>query len=501
MKKIVNIKNLKLLGIIGLIGILSLFCTFYYLNSPFSNVYPWADSSGFLYDGFALTKGLTMYVDFFDHKGPLMFVINALGIIIGGMKGVWILDYISVFIFFFMTYKSIKLFSNNFSFVISAIIMTLMLPYYLNVGNYTESFSLGFLSIGLYFLLKYFYKEQSLKTFDTIIIGASFMCVLLLRPNMVGLWAVFCPMIFFDILHKKEYKRAFKIFISFVLGAFLVFLPFIIYFCMHNAWSDFIYTYITVNFLYINNQNSLISSAVTFLKNPITILVIMSIISLIINKNKNMIKNRWFYLITLILVTLLTFYTVILSGYTFPHYAVILAPICMVWLGHLLDFVSTGINKYKESKQHWVLGILVISLLLVFCYENNAFNYLKTIDYVWLNKIGRLEMDVVKDYLDNNSNKDDKIIVSGNSPEFYIYSGHLANTKYFYQGYPFFMNDDRFMKEFLKDVSSKNTKFFISCRLDFLEFYPDKEKLEKILNEQFKKDLVYDQIAIYKRIK
>ena len=37
---------------------------------------PLSDSTYYLYFGQAMEKGLVMYADIFDHKGPLLFVIN-----------------------------------------------------------------------------------------------------------------------------------------------------------------------------------------------------------------------------------------------------------------------------------------------------------------------------------------------------------------------------------------------------------------------------------------
>ena len=140
---------------------LTVFCSIFSLQSPFTHIFPWVDSSAFLYDGLSLTKGLVMYKDFFDHKGPLIFIINYLGInLTGGILGVWVLEVLSLFIFFIFLYKLIKLFSNNFTYILTSLIIMLTLPYFTGVGNFTELFSLPFIMIGLYFLTKYFFKKE-----------------------------------------------------------------------------------------------------------------------------------------------------------------------------------------------------------------------------------------------------------------------------------------------------------------------------------------------------
>lgn len=68
-------------------------------SNPVENL-PGQDNGVFLYAGQRLLAGDTPYVDFWDHKGPLIFYVNALGLLLGAGSrwGVWLLEY--VFLFF-----------------------------------------------------------------------------------------------------------------------------------------------------------------------------------------------------------------------------------------------------------------------------------------------------------------------------------------------------------------------------------------------------------------
>ena len=46
------------------------------------------DTYVYLYTGGLISKGLMPYRDFFDHKGPLLYLIMALGIDVGRVAGV-----------------------------------------------------------------------------------------------------------------------------------------------------------------------------------------------------------------------------------------------------------------------------------------------------------------------------------------------------------------------------------------------------------------------------
>ena len=73
------------------------------LAAPFSwtDKMPLSDSTIFLYIGKSMNSGLTLYQSLFDHKGPLLFLINAVGLRIGGEFGVWLLG-VASFLFGFL---------------------------------------------------------------------------------------------------------------------------------------------------------------------------------------------------------------------------------------------------------------------------------------------------------------------------------------------------------------------------------------------------------------
>lgn len=59
-----------------------------------------SDASIFEYFGYAMSNGEVLYKDLFDHKGPIIFLINYFGFILNGEFGIKIIYLICIFLFF-----------------------------------------------------------------------------------------------------------------------------------------------------------------------------------------------------------------------------------------------------------------------------------------------------------------------------------------------------------------------------------------------------------------
>ena len=91
-----------------------------------------------------MNSGLTLYQSLFDHKGPLLFLINAVGLRIGGEFGVWLLGVASIFISFWFSFKTCLLFAKR---IPSLLAVLSLIPALINCfegGNYSEEYALYF---------------------------------------------------------------------------------------------------------------------------------------------------------------------------------------------------------------------------------------------------------------------------------------------------------------------------------------------------------------------
>ena len=101
-------KNLKIIIIptfLSLVGsIIALFP-----SNPINLTLPSRDSGVFLYVGWRLINGDIPYRDVWDHKPPLIYFVDALGLILSpqSLWGVWLLGFLFLFLTIFFLYKSL----------------------------------------------------------------------------------------------------------------------------------------------------------------------------------------------------------------------------------------------------------------------------------------------------------------------------------------------------------------------------------------------------------
>ena len=76
--------------------LLSLLITANSYSNPLGNGYTSIDSSVTLYMAKLMKQGKIIYLDMFDHKGPLLFFINYLAYLINPKWGIWMIENIII---------------------------------------------------------------------------------------------------------------------------------------------------------------------------------------------------------------------------------------------------------------------------------------------------------------------------------------------------------------------------------------------------------------------
>ena len=254
----------RVLIIDGVVYVLLAFIvtSFFYSVSPNGYNTQGFDQSCFYTIGRGILNGAVPYVDFYDNKGPLMYLLFA---------GIALFDNykISVFaaqiIINFVTMVILSAFlkesdsgKNRFA------IITFFFIYYTAIsvepGLYSEDIAIPLLLMSYLFtykVIKYYGKEKSFIPKYSYVISIAFWLVLLIRLNNAIIIAGLLFAIGVMLLANKNFKDFFTLIISFVVIGAILCLPVIIWLAKENALYDCLYESFLINFEYSNGLETI----------------------------------------------------------------------------------------------------------------------------------------------------------------------------------------------------------------------------------------------------
>ena len=146
------------------------------------------DSGVFLYAGQQILAGGIPYVDFWDHKGPVIYYLNALGLLVGGGSplGVLFVGCVSLGAAGAIGYRLLR---REFGFapaLVASAAWLLGSVLTRGDGNFTEEYALPFQFLAL--LLLAGAMGEPVRVVRLLAVGALGALAFLLKPSLVGIW-------------------------------------------------------------------------------------------------------------------------------------------------------------------------------------------------------------------------------------------------------------------------------------------------------------------------
>ena len=149
---------------------------------------PGFDSSVFRYVATGLLEGERPYLDSWDHKPPLIFLVNAVGLLLSDVWGIWV---VQAMFLVGACLAACRLVKPVFGTVAALFAATVLLVYSARLvpggGNYAEQYALilQFVALALFAA-----TEEGGKPRRRVLalLGALGAAAFMLRPNLVGVW-------------------------------------------------------------------------------------------------------------------------------------------------------------------------------------------------------------------------------------------------------------------------------------------------------------------------
>lgn len=233
-------------------------------TSPLYEHHPFwfhGDSGIFQEMGVCLLQGGTPYVDLFDHKGPILWFIQALGIWISPRWGLMALQSILLFCTMIIWYKSSRLLVDkqieSIAIIISSLIF--LLAFYQR-GNLCEEWSLLFISIPIFLYLKRWEFSHDTEPYtynhtDAFIIGLCVGIIAMIRLNNTAPIVGFVLWHFIRCIQLKDYKRLWADIALICDGMAIVILACVLFYYIKGGWTgvyEMLYGTFIFNFIYID---------------------------------------------------------------------------------------------------------------------------------------------------------------------------------------------------------------------------------------------------------
>jgi len=443
---------------------IGLLCTAFYVCcssclNPFALNGIDSDTSVYLTIARGITEGKVPFRDFFDNKGPLLYLISAPGIFLAGFTGVWITELILMCVSVFFAYKTALFFGTRFSAFLGVVFSFLVFKVFFYEVAGAEEYSMPFVVISLYIFTKYYFTQTESSIVELITLGICFAAAVLIRINMFPLWFAFCLVIVVESIIKRKYLSLFKYILLFAAGILIVLIPVLFYLGMNHALADFI----SQN-MFAGGSRAFQGSSVKEIARSFFIITgkRYSFFPLVIGALwiiKNPKSERLFFYIGFILAFFLSvlFHAIIRTNYN--HYNMIVLP----FLVPAFTFFIKNICHYFSDTIKFSKTAVLLFLCVVFADEIFSGIYLT---YVKLTDKSRNKIITTGKIIDQNTMDGDEIISLGLSRHIYLFTNRRPASKYIYQlsGAQYYPNTK---SEFISDMLNKKPAIIVIAKKDY----------------------------------
>ena len=357
MKNTNIIPNWATYGILFIAAFLFVFL-FSSTTSPLYEHHPFwfnGDSGIFQEMGICLLQGGTPFIDLFDHKGPILWFIQACGKGLNHNWGLMVIQSIALFFTLVIWYKSTHILVEKqvVSIIITLTGLLFLLAFYVR-GNLCEEWSLPFISLPIYLYLKR-WKQNTNAIFplynhtDAVIIGICVGIIAMIRLNNTAPIVGFVLWHFFLCVHQKKYKHLWIDIALIISGIVIIFIICSSFYLFKAGWDGvyemfygtFIFKYIYYLSLY-NIHNPTLINILLFYLAPI-VFGIINIICLLHKKETIHLG---------IPVIISYFITIFAVGYSiFYHYLMVFIPLLVL---------TTSYIFFTKTKFTYILGMAMV---------------------------------------------------------------------------------------------------------------------------------------------
>ncbi|MCK6566984.1 MAG: hypothetical protein DCC59_00555 [Chloroflexi bacterium] len=247
-------------SIFVVLSLLAIVFSALFAASPAAQPIPHRDSGVFLYIAAGILDGKLPYLDFWDHKGPLIYYINAIGLSIASQSywGVWMVEFVSLALSAALFFLTMRRFAGGTIAWVGASMWLLAFGHVFTTqfgaGNHVEEYALPFYAAQLYL---YPTEKDERSNLRFLWVGIFAGLAVLLRPNLSSLLAAIILIALWSMFRGTKQGRHSHLYslLFLTLGAGTPLLIAAGYFWRNHALRDLFSDVFLYNFLYAGRGN------------------------------------------------------------------------------------------------------------------------------------------------------------------------------------------------------------------------------------------------------
>lgn len=408
---------------------------------------PIQDSSAFLYIGKRMSEGKLPYRDLFDHKGPLLYLIEYCGIRMmpGSFTGVWLLEVLNLLFTAFFMLRLANIAAEYKADAWLSVMAVLGVCGWMvwQGGNFTEEFALPWITSAAWICGRFF-ESGIYRKRDIVLLGAGFAAVLLLRANMIAAWAALMPIVFILLLRDRRFADIGKCTFLFFGGALLVLCPMLAWAWKAGFLKEFLEDYILFNLRYTDAaggtaQRLLLSASFAAVLWPAAAALVFS---LILRPRKTILwYNFVFFAVSA--------FTAAMSGRLYYHYAIVMLPAAVLPFATCFDATARLFQRNERNRVPAPAVMIAATLVML----SGALGYRYLSHY-------EPGDDAVTAYLKKKTEIEDDVLVIGNSSWYYLLADRKTENRFFYQLPPMEISDE-LREAFFEELEEKPSDYVL----------------------------------------
>ncbi len=446
-----------------------------YPSNPNNMSLPSRDSGVFLYIGWRMLKGETPYLQIWDHKPPLIYFVDALGIWLtpNSFWGIWLIQLIFISATVFLTYKSIERTLGSLSAAASSILMVSSLLTITKEGNVTEEYALLFQVICIWLIV--LSTKRGLQAKDILLIGLAGGIAFNFKQTTIGMLISYGAVLLAKHISERNYRLALKNGLILTIGWLIPSVALAMYFASKNALWDFWEQAYLYNFSYIQKGDgiqriipALIKGNYYLSKGGLLYLAILGWVTgvvYLLTKRKSIFQDVDPLIVIALLGLPVEAGLILTSGRSIVHYYLTPIPILVVLAGVLiftiLYFLKKRFGHFSKIRTLHTASAFLLIIVVLLAQVPQVKKYPQ---YIAENQPNQYKP--VIDYIENNTTEGDFVLIMGAESTINFITRRPSPTKFVYQ-YPLQLLMARpTVKEYLRQIMENEPKLIIDTQSD-----------------------------------